>query len=286
MLESERPDEPEPPLIQTKQKKPEVFIKPLTELLNQKSEIDEFDTEDIKFYFKNPGSCISKCSFKSPGSSLISSSSKKIKTPHDTTLRKSDVRCTSAYDKRPAEKHEKQVIVARLPAQHNISNLTNESDSFDYRNNTSRSGMSIKTMSADNGEYNHIEKLNKPHKSNLKRPNTSLAILRNHSGFNEHLKHTPLISEREETQISIKELTPRKNPVADERYTDLINTMTVAYLPKEILPNAVDERVKSLIRSNKALQSFEGMEKDRRSRFEIDSNMKLFEKILSDFQIF
>ena len=66
----------------------------------------------------------------------------------------------------------------------------------------------------------------------------------------------------------------------------MINTMTVAYLPKEILPNAVDERVKSLIRSNKALQSFEGMEKDRRSRFEIDSNMKLFEKILSDFQIF
>lgn len=74
-----------------------------------------------------------------------------------------------------------------------------------------------------------------------------------------------------------------KDPVSDQRYTSLLTTMTGIYVPKQIELTNADDRVRNLIRSNKALQSFDGMEKERKTRFEIDTNMKLFEKLITNY---
>lgn len=73
------------------------------------------------------------------------------------------------------------------------------------------------------------------------------------------------------------------NPVADNRYKTLLGTMTSVYVPKKSNTQNVNERVKHLISGNTALQSFDGVEKERKTRHEINSNMKLFEKLIRNY---
>ena len=125
-------------------------------------------------------------------------------------------------------------------------------------------------------------------KPKLKRPNTSIAFHRiDPSKVDQQLLPQKSLAKPDVSKISAVDSEPvqilDKDPVADQRYTSLLTTMTGIYVPKQIEVSNADDRVKNLIRSNKALQSFDGMEKERKTRFEIDTNMKLFEKLITNY---
>ena len=124
-----------------------------------------------------------------------------------------------------------------------------------------------------------------PLKPALKRPNTSLAVLSNIRTIDESEFNQDFISNLKETFKS------RSNPTADTRYKSLVDSMNKVYFPnKENVPTfnkfeQPSERVRNLIRSNKALQGagWNGeSEKEKKTRYELDSNKRLFEKAASD----
>lgn len=124
-----------------------------------------------------------------------------------------------------------------------------------------------------------------PLKPALKRPNTSLAVLSSIKTIEDSEFNRDFISNLKETFKS------KTNPTADTRYKSLVDSMNKVYFSnKENVPSyskleQPSERVRNLIRSNKALQGagWNGeSEKEKKTRYELDSNKKLFEKAASD----
>ena len=115
-------------------------------------------------------------------------------------------------------------------------------------------------------------------KPTLKRPNTSLAVFST-------IKATEDSDFNQEYLLSLKEnFKSRSNPTTDTRYKSLVNSMNKVYTKENKLEQP-SERVRNLIRSNKALQGagWNGdVEKEKKTRYELDSNKKLFEKAASD----
>jgi hypothetical protein len=124
-------------------------------------------------------------------------------------------------------------------------------------------------------------------KSSLKRPNTSLATFTNtYESDNEKYEWKNLQDDPNKPKIMSK-ASLRAKPTADNRYKDLVESMNSVYIPSKTtdLNKKPDERVRTLIRSNKALQGV-GWNGDnaveKPSRFEIEMNKKLFEKLISN----
>lgn len=118
----------------------------------------------------------------------------------------------------------------------------------------------------------------------MKRPNTSIAVQRINFA-QEALKNSP---KKESTKPQNIRLDVNQNPVVDTRYTSLLGTMGSVYVPKTGFTTirtkeAVDERVRNLINNNEALRSYDGVEKERKTRFELDTNMKLFERLVTNY---
>lgn len=151
----------------------------------------------------------------------------------------------------------------------NDTNLTENASTLDFDAELSSRNLSPK----------------KPLKPALKRPNTSNAVL---SSF----KATDESEFNDDYLISLKEkFKTRGNPTADTRYKSLVDSMNKVYLTNKetvISENKFEkpsERIRNLIRSNKALQGagWNGdTEKEKKTRYELDSNKKLFEKAASD----
>jgi len=130
------------------------------------------------------------------------------------------------------------------------------------------------------------KKIPSPLKPALKRPNTSLAVLSRVKTIDDSEYNHDFISNIKETFKS------KTNPTTDSRYKSLVESMNKVYFPnKENVPafnkseQQPSERVRNLIRSNKALQGagWNGeSEKEKKTRYELDSNKRLFEKAASD----
>lgn len=124
-------------------------------------------------------------------------------------------------------------------------------------------------------------------KSSLKRPNTSLATFTNtYESDNEKYDWKSVQDGPYKPKIMSK-ASLRANPTADNRYKELVESMNTVYVPSKPtdLNKKPDDRVRSLIRSNKALQGvgWNGdNENEKPSRFEIEMNKKLFEKLISN----
>ena len=118
----------------------------------------------------------------------------------------------------------------------------------------------------------------------LKRPNTSIAVqLINFA--QEALKNSP---KKESAKPLNNRVETNHNPVVDSRYISLLGTMGTVYVPKTLTTpiqtrQTVDERVRNLLNNNEALQSWDGTERERKNRLEIEKNMKLFEKICHNY---
>ena len=132
--------------------------------------------------------------------------------------------------------------------------------------------------------------------SNLKRPNTTLAI--SYTGAPSSSRLSQFNSNEVKYQLNenkhystekknCSQLIKFSNPICDERFKDLIKSMSI-YKPNKDneSSNKPDLLVRHLINSNKALQSKNekrnACEKNEKRNALIELNLKLFEKIVSN----
>jgi hypothetical protein len=128
-------------------------------------------------------------------------------------------------------------------------------------------------------------------KSNVKRPNTTLAISHTTAPSSSRLNHANSTEVKYQLNVNKYHSTDNNtglqhymlsNPISDERFKGLIKSMS-NYKPNKDIDRP-DLLVRHLIDSNKALQKpgVAMCEKNDKRNALIELNMKLFEKIVSD----
>ena len=158
-----------------------------------------------------------------------------------------------------------------------------------FKNNNENNKTLNKTQTKDNTEdtdteYYSIEKTNDSkiqiektkvltniNKSTLKRPHTSLAVL------NKPFKEEKLNAD------SVNRFDSKKpDPVQDDRYLSLLNSMSSMYKPTDEINKDPFKRIDNMIKKNRALYGRIEAENEKVKDFKISNqNLKLFEQLIS-----